>query len=63
MIIDWYIISKIVVLYVGLFFTVIFGAIAIKLARMPGYEYNRERRRLLKKSLYLNIKNNKWTLK
>lgn len=53
---------KILVLYAGIFFTIIFGAIAINIIRMPSYEYNRKRRKILKKSLYLDRKNNKWIL-
>lgn len=56
------IVTKFIVLYIGLFLTVIFAALAIKLYRMPKHKYNQLQRHILTKSLYVNIKNNKWEL-
>ena len=51
---------KLILLYVGGFFTVVFAALAIKFYKMPNYEYRRLQEKYRKKGIA--IKNNKWTL-
>ena len=51
---------KLIVLYVGGFFIIVFAALAIKFYKMSNYEYRRLQEKYLKKGIA--IKNNKWVL-